>query len=285
MHAISNTDYEGEVKSQGDKVKIRTKPTITIRNYEANMALAAPDRPASDIIELLIDQGIYFNLVLDDVMKIQSDIELMSMWSDDAGEQMKITVDTRVLLRMLGQAASTNRGANAGAISGNINLGATTAPLAVTGRTPGAGQVEIIDVLLRMGLALDEHNIPETGRWVVLPAWAAMQIKRSELRDASLSGDGSSILRNGRLGMIDRFTIYSSNLLPRGPIVGPPALASGEWVFYAGHAHANTFASQFTNLETLRSESTFGTLLRGLQVWGQKVVDPTALVQAVVTPA
>jgi hypothetical protein len=215
-------------------------------------------------------------------MKIQSDIELMSMWSDDAGEQMKIQVDTRVLLRMLGQAASTNRGATAGAISGNINLGATTAPLAITGRTPGAGQVEIVDLLLRMGLALDEHNIPETGRWVVLPAWAAMQIKRSELRDASLSGDGGSILRNGRLGMIDRFTIYSSNLLPKGAITG---LASGEWVIYAGHAHANTFASQFTNLETLRAETTFGTLLRGLQIWGQKVVDPTALVQAVVTPA
>ena len=63
---------------------------------------------------------------------------------------------------------------------------------------------------------LDEQNIPEQGRWIVMPAWAAALIKASELRQAYLSGDQTSILRNGRLGMIDRFTLYVSNLLPKG---------------------------------------------------------------------
>ncbi len=93
LSAISNTDYEGEIKNQGDTVKIRTKPTIDIRDYEADQALTF-DRPSSGIVELLIDQGKYFNTILDDVMKVQSDINLMSMWAEDAGEQMKIVIDT-----------------------------------------------------------------------------------------------------------------------------------------------------------------------------------------------
>jgi hypothetical protein len=133
-----------------------------------------------------------------------------------------------------------------------------------------------------MGQALDEQNIPETGRWVVMPTWAATLVKRSELRQAYLSGDSVSILRNGRLGMVDRFTLYTSNLLPFGTSA---SLVSGEFVIYAGHAHGLTFASQVTKVETMRSEMTFGNLLRGLQVYGYKVLDGTALVQAVVTKA
>lgn len=280
LTAISNTDYEGEIRNQGDKVKIRTKPTVTIRDYRADGALAL-ERPTASVVELNIDKGKYFNCILDDVMEVQSDLNMMSMWSDDASEQMKITIDTEVLAGLLnGAKATQNRGTAAGRISGNINLGATTSPLQVVARSPGAGQVEIIDAILRLGQALDEQNIPETGRWVVLPTWAATLIKRSELRDAALTGDGVSVLRNGRLGMLDRFTLYSSNLLPSGVAGG---LAAGEYAIYGGHAHGLTFASQVSKVETLRSEMTFGTILRGLQIYGYKVVDDTALVQAIVT--
>jgi len=282
LAAISNTNYEGEIKNKGDKVRIRTKPTITIRNYAADGILAI-DRPVGSVIDLLIDKGKYFNLALDDVMDIQSDINNMSLWSEDAAEQMKIVVDTDVLLGLLGTPAAANRGATAGAISANINLGVTATPVPVVAGSPTAGQVTILDLILRMGQVLDEQNIPETGRWVIIPAWAATRIKQSELRQAYLSGDATSMLRNGRLGMIDRFTLYSSNLLPKGPVTGPPALAAGEFVFYAGHAHGLTFASQINKVETLRSEQTFSNLLRGLQVYGYKVIDGTALVQAIVT--
>jgi len=280
LAAISNTDYEGEIKNQGDKVKIRTKPTITISDYKAD-GLLTLQRPSGNVIELAIDQGKYFNTILDDVMDVQSDLNLMSMWSDDAAEQMKIVIDAAVLAGLLNGATATyNRGASAGKISGGINLGVTSSgPLAVTAAA-ASSKVDILSVLLRMGQALDEQNIPETGRWVVLPTWAATLIKQSELRQAYLSGDGVSMLRNGRLGMVDRFTIYSSNLLPAGTTGG---LASGEYVFYAGHSHGLTFASQVSKVETLRSEQTFGTVLRGLQVFGYKVVDGTALTQAIVT--
>lgn len=278
LSAISNTDYQGEISNQGDKVKIRTKPTITISDYRADGDLAV-QRPEGSLVELAIDQGKYFNLILDDVMEVQSDLNLLSMWSDDASEQFKITVDTAVLLGILGGAVSVNKGASAGAISGNINLGVTGTPLAATAAA-ATSKVDILSIILRLGQVLDEQNIPETGRWLVLPTWAATLIKQSELRQAYLSGDGVSMLRNGRLGMVDRFTIYSSNLLPKGAVTG---LAAGEYAIYAGHAHGLTFASQFTKLETIRSERTFGTLLRGLQVYGYKVVDGKALAQAIVT--
>jgi hypothetical protein len=282
LAAISNTDYEGEIRDKGDRVRIRTKPTITIRNYLAD-GLLALDRPTGGSVELYIGNGKYFSLILDDVLEVQSDLNVLSMWSDDAAQQLKIAVDQDVLGGIVGQMVAANQGTAAGAITGSINLGAQGSALTVVGRNAGAGQVELLDVLMRMGQVLDEQNIPEVGRWVVMPAWAGRQIKQSELRQAYLSGDSVSMLRNGRLGMIDRFTIYISNLLPNNSTQSAN-FNSGEWPVFAGHAHGLTFASQISKVETLRSELTFGQILRGLQVYGYQVVDGKALVQAQVTP-
>lgn len=155
----------------------------------------------------------------------------------------------------------------------------------------------VLDFIIDAGLVLDEQRCPETGRWIALPAWTAAMIKRSAFQQAYLTGDAVSIARNGRLGMIDRFTVYVSNLLPVGSGAGAGAagatsaaavglatsLAAGEYAVYFGHALGLTFASQMTKVETLRSESTFGTLLRGLQVWGSQVINPTILGYAVVS--
>jgi hypothetical protein len=269
LAAIANTDYEGEIANFGDTVYIRTKPTITIRSYSADQPLVV-DRPSSNIVSLLINQGQYFNEALDDVMRIQSDLNQLSMWADDATEQMKITIDTAVLLALEGAMSSYNQGLTAGKISQSINLGATGTPLAIT-------STNVLDTIVDLGTVLDEQNIPETGRWLVISPWVAAQIKKSDLREASISGDGVSLLRNGRLGMIDRFTLYSSNLLPTGT-----EASQTSFYLYAGHPHGLTFASQFTNMETLRSEQSFSTLLRGLQVYGYKVLDGIALAQAYV---
>lgn len=279
LAAISNTDYEGEIKNMGDRVRIRTKPTITIREYRADGNLQV-ERPEGDDLSLLINKGRYFNTILDDVMEVQSDLNALSMWSDDAAQQMKIVIDTDVLTGLLDAPAASNRGVAAGVISGSVNLGATTTPLVSVSRTPTMGQVEILDLILRLGQVLDERNIPEEGRWVILPVWAVAQLKFSDLRQAYVTGDSVSPMRNGRVGQIDRFTIYASNLLPNGVAGG---LEAGEFAIYAGHAHGLTFASQISKVETLRSEMTFGRLLRGLQVYGYQVVDGTALAEAIVT--
>lgn len=278
LAAISNTDYEGEIKNQGDRVKIRTKPTITIRDYRADGDLQI-DRPEGSNLTLYIGNGKYFNLALDDVIELQSDLNALSIWSDDAAQQLKIVVDQDVLGGLLGGMNVKNRGTTAGRITSSINLGASGTPLTTVSRSPSAGQVEILDVILRLGQTLDEQNIPEEGRWLILPVWAVTQLKFSDLRAAYLTGDATTPMRNGRVGMIDRFTIYSSNLLPNGVAGG---LAANEFALYAGHAHGLTFASQINKLETIRSERTFSTLLRGLQVYGYQIVDGTALAQAVV---
>jgi len=278
LAAISNTDYEGEIANMGDRVKIRTKPTVTIRDYLAD-GLLALDRPSGGSVELYIGIGKYFSLILDDVMEVQSDLNILSMWSDDAAQQLKIVVDRDVLGGIVVQANAKNRGAAAGVISGNLNLGVKGTPLAVKGYPVLGTDISITDVLLRLGQVLDEQNIPEQGRWVVMSAAAGRYIKQSELRQVYVSGDGTSMLRNGRLGQIDRFTIYISNLLPSSA-TDATNFAAGEQPVYAGHAHALTFASQISKVETLRSELTFGQILRGLQVYGYQVVDNTALAQA-----
>jgi hypothetical protein len=267
-----------EISNQGDRVKIRTKPTITIRDYKAD-GLLGLDRPTGGSVELYIGIGKYFSLILDDVMEVQSDLNLLSMWSDDAAQQLKIVVDRDVLGGIVGQCAAANKGGTAGVISQNLNLGIKGTPVAVKEKPASAAELGIIDVLLRLGQALDEQNIPEQGRWVVMSAGAGRYIKNSELRQAYLSGDPVSMLRNGRLGMVDRFTIYISNLLPSAT-TDAANFAAGEQPIFAGHAHGLTFASQISKVETLRSELTFGQILRGLQVYGYQVVDPTSLAQA-----
>jgi hypothetical protein len=266
---IANTDYEGMIAQQGDTVNVRQVPDIQIRDYVAGQNLVY-ERPDSPIVTLLIDKGKYFSPIIDDVIAVQSDLDQMDAWTTDSAEQMKIAVDRDVLSAIpvdAGIPAGTggNQGLTAGVISRNINLGVTGTPFQVT-------KVNVLDKLLDLGQTLDEANVPETGRWVVMPAWAIALIKKSDLKDASLSGDATSIMRNGRVGMIDRFMLYSSNLLT-------PVTDGSNRTFYiiAGHKVGFSFASQITKVETLRAESTFGNILRGLKVYGYKVTKGSAL--------
>lgn len=264
LSQISSTDYEGEIKSFGDKVNIRTTPELTIRDYVKGMTLQV-ERPDKPKITLNIDQGDYFAAVEEDVDKIQSDINLLDAWSKDASEKMKIKIDSKVLTGILPDISTLNSGATAGRISQNINLGTAGTPVQVT-------KTNVIDYIVDMGTVLDEANAPEGGRWMVIPAWMAGLIKKSDLKDASLTGDSQTPLRNGRLGMIDRFTLYSSHNLNK--------VVDGSYTAFsviAGHKSGLTFASQMTNMENLRAESTFGTIIRGLQVYGYKVVKGEAL--------
>ena len=273
LAAIANTDYEGEIKNQGDTVNIRTIPNITIRDYVKGQSLVVenPDKPK---LQLVIDKGEYFACVEDDIDRVQSDVKLMDMWSKDASEQMKIKIDQRVLTDILPDIASTNKGATAGAVSGAFNLGTTGSPLTVS-KDGSGGTTSVTDLVVDMGTVLDEANCPEQNRFLIIPARMAGLIKKSELKDASLTGDSQSPLRNGRLGMIDRFTIYVSHNLK--------VTSSTKYSIIAGTKMGFTFASQMTEMETIRSETTFGDIIRGLQVYGYKVVKPEALVESVVS--
>lgn len=268
LAAISNTNYEGEIRRMGDTVNIRTTPEISIKTYVKGQTLSVenPDKPK---IQLVIDKGEYFACIEDDVDKVQSDVNMMDTWSKDASERMKIKIDQRVLTDILPDISALNKGANAGRITGNIDLGTTGTPVAIT-------KSNVLDYIVDLGTVLDEANAPEGERFLVIPAKMAGMIKKSDLKDASLTGDSVSVLRNGRLGMIDRFTLYMSHNL---------SVTSGKFSIIAGHKMGFTFASQMTEMESLRAESTFGNVIRGLQVYGYKVVKPEALAQGIVTLA
>lgn len=266
---ITNNDWESEIKNMGDTVHIRSIPTITINNYQKGQTLTN-QVPTSTPIDLLIDKGKYFAVVVDDVDEVQADVKLMDIFSNDASEQMKIAIDNDVLNNVAADAAAANKGTTAGAISGDIDLGETGAPIHITVNN-------VLEKILEVGLVLDEQNVPEDGRWMVIPSWIAPLLKNSDLKQAYLTGDDTSPLRNGKIGMIDRFTLYTTNNLD---VVADTVDA---WHVLAGTRDAISFASQITNVESLRSTSTFGNIVRGLNVYGYSVVKPEALVDLYVS--
>lgn len=265
LAAISNTKYEGEIKDKGDKVIIRQVPDMVIRDYSKGQNLII-DRPESNNVELVIDKAKYFNFICDDIDKHQTDLPLMDAWSTDAGQQMKIQIDTDFLETVYDDGTATyNAGNAAGKKSGDIALGTAGTPVIVT-------KTNILDLIVDADTVLDEQNVPEESRWFLIPPWMRGMILKSDLKDASLTGDGQSILRNGRIGRIGNFTLYVSNLIYS---------ASSSFYTMAGHISALSFAAQMSKTESLRPESTFGTLVRGLTVYGYKTLKADALVSMV----
>ena len=246
LPAISNTDYEGEISGQGDKVTIRTVPAVTINDYAGTIST---QELTTAKVELLIDKAKYYSFKIDDVLAAQADINLLEAASNDAAEGMRVAVETSVL--------------------SSVVTGATT-----TGAQTTITSSNVLTSILGMAKDLDELNIPEEGRFIVLSPEFVSLLKQSELRQAYLTGDDTSPMRNGKVGMVDRFTVYQSNML----YTPGSGTDSGYTHVLAGHPKAISFASQFTNTETNRMESTFGDQVRGLKVYGSKVVVPDALV-------
>jgi hypothetical protein len=179
---------------------------------------------------------------------------------------MKQTVDRDVLGSVYSTVAAANKGNAAGRISGDIKLGATGSPVVLTA-------ADVVDSIIDAGTVLDEQNCPENDRYIIIPSWMAGMLKKSDLKQAYTTGDSVSPMRNGKIGMIDRFTVYISHHLP--------SVTDGSSKAYhvlAGHKAGLTFASQLLNTETLKSEQTFGQLIRGLQVYGYETVKPDMLV-------
>lgn len=242
---ISNTDYEGEISGQGNKVNIRTVPNVTVGDYTGSVSYADV---TTQVVELMIDKAKSYAFKVDDILKVQSDIAFQNEAAKDAAEQMRIAVETDVMA--------------------NIPTAATT----ILDKA-SVSEANLLNHILEAARKLDELNIPDSDRFLVLSPVYIEMLKKSELRQAYLTGDGTSPLRNGKVGMVDRFTVYQSNLLAAG--TGADA---GKTFCLAGHPKATCFASQFVKTETVRLTDTFGDGVRGLKVYGYKVVVPNALV-------
>ena len=282
---IANTSYEGEISGLGDKVVINNRPDITISDYQVGTSLSY-QVPAPSTVELPIDRAKYFAFQVNDVVEHQSQPKLMDMFSDDAAMQMKIAIDTSVLLGtatkqgIWNDVPAANQGATAGAISGGYNLGTATAPVTLTANN-------VLATLTALAGVLDEQNIPETERWLLIDPLTRQILMQSNLAQAQFMGDDKSMVRNGKIGMIDRFTVYVTNNLPKAAAAqdyfGAAAAGTAKRrLIMAGHKSAVTFASQMTKMETVRNPSDFGDYVRGLNVYGYKTIIPTGLASALV---
>lgn len=283
--SICNTDWEGDISNVGDKVIINNIPDITISDYVAGAGLTY-EAPTPSTIEMNVDQGKSFAFQLNDVIKYQSQPELMDMFSNDASEQMRVAIDYACLRDNFNGGAAANKGATAGVKSSAYNLGTDTAPVTLSVNN-------VLTTLLSLAAVLDEQNVPESDRWLVIDPLTRTLLMGSNLAQAQFMGDPKSMVRNGMIGMIDRFTVYVSNQLPRAgaglswPTKADPNGAAqpgavARRAIIAGHRSAMSFASQMTKTETLRNPNDFGDLVRGLQVYGYKVTKPEALALLIV---
>lgn len=276
---IANTAYEGEIKGLGDSVIINNIPDVAISDYSIGQSLNY-QVPTPNTIELQINKAKYFGVTVSDVLELQSQPKLMDMFTGDAAKQMAITIDKDILLNSYNTADANNMGATAGVISQSVNLGTDSAPVTLS-------STSILPLITGMSAVLDEQNVPETDRWLVITPHVRNILMQSPLAQAYVTGDSQSILRNGKIGTIDRFTIYVSNLLPRanaGYDFFGNALAGAvaRTAIMAGHTSGITFASQIAKVESLQNPNDFGTLVRGLNVYGYKTIKPTALTMALV---
>jgi hypothetical protein len=292
LSEISNTSWEGEIKNQGDSIRIRTAPSITITDYAGAGTTLSTETPVPIYTDLQINKGKYFSVQVNDVLAHQADLDLMETFTDDAAKQLKIAIENEAFFQWFsteGAKAVTNRGAVAGAISGGYDLGTDIAPI----QQSTAGN--LLKLILRMSATLDEQNVPEEGRWLLMSPNDRHILMQTDIAQAYFTGDNSSIVRTGKIGMLDRFTVYVSNLLPHGTtskatVAGLSAVATGATLtnakprrmLVAGVKDSCAFASQITKTEPLRNQTDFGDIVRGLSVYGRKVVKNEALVTALI---
>lgn len=292
LSEIMNTNYEGELKNQGDTIRIRTAPSITINDYAGAGTTLTSEVPEPIYQDLQINKAKYFSVQTNDVLAQQADMDLMNMFTEDAAKQMKIKIEDEVFFNCFVTEGpdANNEGLTAGEISAAYDLGTDNDVVDVDG---SGEQNNLLECILRMGACLDEQNVPDDGRWLILSPRDRQILMRSDIAQANFMGDSSSTIRTGKIGMLDRFTVYVSNLLPKGAagkalVSGLTATSTGATdadavarrTMIAGTNAACTFAMTVSKTEPLRNQSDFGDIVRGLAVYGRKVIKPEALVVA-----
>lgn len=262
--SITNTNWQGEIKGVGNTVRIRTVPRISINAVKKGQNLVF-EQPESNSVDLTIDYADAWSFITDSIDNVQTDIKnYADLWIQDAAEGLAIETDTNILSAVYSDAHASNQGATAGYRSANINLGVSGTPLALT-------KTNIIEKIVDLGVVMDEQNAPK-DRFLVMPPSLCALVAKSDLKDASLAGDGKSILRNGLLGRIWNFEIYASNLLTTTSDGGHTVY---NCVF--GTKEAIAFADQITENKVTDNPFGFGWLHKGLHVYGFKTVKPEAL--------
>jgi len=312
IDAVTNTDYSGEIANFGDSVKIIKEPDITITTYERGTALATQDLTDADFT-MVVDQANYFQFAIDDIEEAHSHVSFQDLASDRAGFKLRDTLDAEVLGYLSGwkTPSSWARRSASGDVNGTkSNSGAdndellaanklditdfggsdlgnvaeiTAVPIAVGGGASGiTSPLAIMNSIQRR---MDQANVDTDGRWIVVdPVFAEVLMDESSKLINSDFGGGDE-MRNGKLpGTIRGFSVYKSNNLPYIGTGPATILSTGSetnfGVIVAGHASAVATAEQIAKTETFRSPTTFADVVRGMQLYGRKILRPEAIFTA-----
>lgn len=242
--SLVNRDYEGEIANQGDTVRITTPGAIAIRDYAGTVTY---DGVTSTQQSLLIDQAKYFGFEIEDIDAAQANVSLESAYVVEAAEALADSVDQN--LAALYTAA-----------------GIPDIPIDLTATSPVQS---LYSSLVLAGRRLDERNVPRTGRWVVVsPAGYAHLLTDDRFIVTPPAGDGS-IISSGLVGQVAGFQVYVSNNVVES--------SANVRKYVYGTNRAITFAEQISKTETLRREGSFSDAIRGLLVFGRRVVRPASL--------
>lgn len=270
--AICNTDYFGEIASYGDTVNIIKEPTITTYAYSRSGTITNSALSDQELV-LTIDQTRAFQFQIDDLETRFSNVNWQALAADNAAYQLKDQMDQNVLAAII---AGADTGNNYGSEGSAIQVG------------HASGETDPLDVLARQARLLDEDNVPEENRWVVAGPvfYEELALTNSKLLSVDYN-QGSGGLRNGLVaeGKLRGFQLYKSNNLPTTEAGGTAidaALPGGTAVtgtgfVIAGHMSAVACASALNKVEVIRSTTSFEDIVRGLLVWGRKVLRPEAL--------
>ena len=260
--AICNTDYMGEISNFGDTVNIIKEPQIAVADYTRGLTVTSTDLTDQELV-LTIDQAKSFSFKLDDLEKRFSHVNFQAVASDNAAYALRDAMDSNILTAIRA-GATVNTGM--GTVNVPIDIGFTGSK---------------VDPLNQMALAakeLDEANAPEEGRWfVAAPEWYnALSNSASKLLSVDFNA-GQGSIRNGLVasGLLRGFQMYKSNNLPTNDLSGatPAGSATAPEALF-GHISATSAASAMNKVETIRDTGTFSDIVRGLMVWGRKVLRP-----------
>lgn len=250
---LVNHDYEGEIANAGDTVHINAVGDPTIRTYDKTTDLTYDELNTADQT-LTIDQAKEFDFRVDDVDKRQTAGNLFPEALSRAGYKLKDASDTYVA-GLYGSAQVANR---------ITTVSVTTADLAY-------------QQLVKLGQKLNEANVPTDGRWAVVTPWfeglMAQDARFTNAFAMSPQGDIPSAALTGFVRHAAGFDIYMSNNLVN--------TTGDDWALMAGVNLAITFADQIAEMEALRLQKTFADAIRGLHVYGAKVVRPDCLATCV----
>jgi len=283
---ITNTDYAGEIENFGDTVRIMKEPTVSISAYTRG-AVVTPQDLADDEIQLTVDQAQAFAFKVDDIEERQSHVNFEALATSSGAFSLKRNYDKNVLQTMIDGAGI--KGAS-GSVETDSNLGTSGTPHTMAGSDAGDEAVHIIALMARH---LDQADVPEENRWFVAPPrfYETLYKAGAKIAEANITGDAQSPMRNGMLTAqkVMGFTLYKSNALRQSAdattttdMVSLSGVATGENVILAGHMSSTATANSIAKTEVIRDPDSFADVVRGLHVYGRKVIRPEGLVLGIV---